>query len=324
MYRGCVFFLLATPLVLALLVPRAHAVPVPGLYVVVVQEREPQQAAQQAMRQELVRLTGAPDASADPALASLIDDARHYVQLQRATTSGSTQVVFDGAALRDAIMAAGRSVWDPDRPLLWIALPQRSRMRATICEHAWRPPRRRAAYRSPLYLRRRLPMPLAPARCSVRRGAPARVRRCSRKPAPADATHWQWTLVASNADGRWTGGADSGIDGAVDALVRAAQALEHAPLADFDCHIQGVSDLTSFASLLAAIGNTPGIVDVRVIEVDTDHLTLHLKARGSAADIQRALGERPIACHGHECGRRARVSIRRRGALSLGSQHGGS
>jgi Uncharacterized protein conserved in bacteria (DUF2066) len=290
MYRWCLFFLLATPLMLALLVSRAHAVPVPGLYVVVVQERDPQQAAQQAMRQELVRLTGAPDAPADPQLASLIDDARRYVQLQRATTSGSTQIVFDSAALRDAIMAAGRSVWDPDRPLLWIALPQSGAdasddLRARLSAAA-------AA--------RGLPLIFAPAATPADTANATTLLSAARRagasaallaqPAPADPTHWQWTLVASNADGRWTGGADSAIDGAVDALVRAAQALERAPLAEFDCHIQGVSDLTSFASLLAAIGNTPGIVDVRVIEVDTDHLTLHLKARGSAADIQRALG----------------------------------
>jgi hypothetical protein len=290
MYRWCLFFVLATLLTLALWMPCAYAVPVPGLYVVVVQEKDPQQAAQQAMRQELVRLTGAPDAPADPQLASLIDDARHYVQLQRATTSGSTQIVFDSTALRDAIVAAGRSVWDPDRPLLWIALPQsaadagddlRTRLSAAAAA-------------------RGLPLTFAPAATPADTANATTLLSAARRagasaallaqPLPADATHWQWTLVASNADGRWSGGADSGIDGAVDALVRAAQALERAPLADFDCHIQGVSDLRSFASLLAAVGNTPGIVEVRVVEVDADHLTLHLKARGGAADIQRALG----------------------------------
>ena len=93
------------------------------LYGATVPVTDTQQAAQQAMREVLVRLTGSRDAATDPALAGLVSGAHQYVQMQRATTSGATQVLFDSNMLRDAIGAAGRTVWNPDRPLIWIALP---------------------------------------------------------------------------------------------------------------------------------------------------------------------------------------------------------
>src|SRR5579872_856270 len=100
-----------------------HAAAVSSPYVVTVPAAEPSQAAQDAMRVELVRLTGMREAVTDPALAPIVDVARQYVQIERSTTSGQIQVLFDAAALRAAIEAAGRTIWDLNRPLLWISLP---------------------------------------------------------------------------------------------------------------------------------------------------------------------------------------------------------
>ncbi|MGA8707747.1 MAG: DUF2066 domain-containing protein, partial [Steroidobacteraceae bacterium] len=109
------------------LLPCAWAVvqgaPVPSLYAATVAEAEPQRAAQAAMREVLVRLIGSRDAADDPALTGIIEDASHYVQLERGTTRGSTQVIFDATTLRAALAAAGRTLWDPDRPLVWVVLP---------------------------------------------------------------------------------------------------------------------------------------------------------------------------------------------------------
>src|SRR5450631_4828186 len=101
----------------------ASAAPVPSLFAAVVPDADPQRAAQLAMREVLVRLVGTREAADDPALAGVIGDAKCYVQLERNTTRGATQVIFDGPALRAAVAAAGRSVWDPDRPLVWVVLP---------------------------------------------------------------------------------------------------------------------------------------------------------------------------------------------------------
>lgn len=101
----------------------AQATTVTSLYVVMVPSADPAQAAQQAMRVELVRLTGTRAAASDPALEALIDNARMYVQLERGTTTGQIQVLFDEPMLSAAISAAGRILWGTDRPLVWIQLP---------------------------------------------------------------------------------------------------------------------------------------------------------------------------------------------------------
>src|SRR3954469_9770097 len=68
--------------------------------------------AQAALRQVLVRATGARDAANDPALAGLLANAQTYVLGTRPTGSGSGAVVvmFDGAALERDIVAAGRTI----------------------------------------------------------------------------------------------------------------------------------------------------------------------------------------------------------------------
>ena len=125
MHRASFFirahFILA--LVMAGAVAPAWAVPVTSLYVVIVPGADPTQAAQEAMRVELVRLTGRRSAASDTALQGLIDGARQYVQLERATTSGQVQVLFDEPALASALTATGAVLWDADRPLLWVSLP---------------------------------------------------------------------------------------------------------------------------------------------------------------------------------------------------------
>src|SRR5213593_4811922 len=66
--------------------------------------------AQAALRQVLVRATGARDAANDPALAGVLAQAIQYVVGKRPANSGGTivTVMFDGAALERDITAAGR------------------------------------------------------------------------------------------------------------------------------------------------------------------------------------------------------------------------
>src|SRR3954470_22832059 len=80
--------------------------------------------AQSALRQVLVRATGARDAANDPALAGVLAQASQYVLGTRpANNSGSVvTVLFDGGALERDIMAAGRTVWATERPVLLVVL----------------------------------------------------------------------------------------------------------------------------------------------------------------------------------------------------------
>jgi Uncharacterized protein conserved in bacteria (DUF2066) len=295
MHRAREFF---RPLLLALLsslaAAAANAAPVPSLYTAIVPGSDPQHSAQAAMREVLVRLVGNRDAGDDPALAGIIEDAKRYVQLERNTTRGATQVIFDGPSLRAAVAAAGRSVWDPDRPLVWVLLP-------TLPGGATDDLRSQLNTAAQA---RGLPIALVSAEsagaaadtgnagtaallaAAHRAGAGAAL---TAQVAASDPQSLQWTLVAPNADGHWSGNAAVAIDGVTDALVRASRELETTPAGEFDCQIAGVSDLAAFTTVFDSVGTLPGVSDVTLRAVDADQLTLHFKARGGAGAITRAL-----------------------------------
>lgn len=92
------------------------------VYEVVVRGTDPSASIVEAMREALVRATGQRQAGSDPALQSLVMNASRYVTSSRPSPDGSTQVVFDGAAIEKEIMAAGRSVWGAERPFVVVVL----------------------------------------------------------------------------------------------------------------------------------------------------------------------------------------------------------
>jgi hypothetical protein len=286
-------------LVLALAAPRAQAVQaVPSLYGAVVAATDAQSAAQDAMREVLVRLTGMRDAAADPALAGLITDARHYVQSQRSTTAGSTQVLFDAGVLRDAIAAAGRSVWGPDRPLVWVQLPSQERAEASALR----------AHVTAAAQTRGLPILIAgtdavaaavggDAALSAARRAGANVALTAQL-AAGNPPALQWTLTAPSGDGHWTGAPELAIDAVTDALVQVAHQLDSAPVTELLCHVTGVSDLASFAAVVSGLRAAPEIASVTVRSIDADSLTLQLRARGGEAELAHALASERLRATG--------------------------
>ena len=293
MHRAREFFRSLPLALLSLLAAAsANAAPVPSLYAAIVPGSDPQHAAQAAMREVLVRLVGNRDAGDDPALAGIVEDAKRYVQLERNTTRGATQVIFDGPSLIAAVTAAGRNVWDPDRPLLWVLLPS---LAGGATDDL------RAQLNAAAQVRG-LPIALVSADSAGSAGdavnAAALLAAAHRAGAGAaltaqasasDPQAMQWTLVAPNAEGRWTGGAAVAIDGVTDALVRASHELEATPAGEFDCQIAGVNDLAAFTTVVDTVGSLPGVSDVTLRAVDADQLTLHFKARGGAGAITRAL-----------------------------------
>jgi hypothetical protein len=296
------------PAVAALLalacIAHVNAAPVASLYAATVADADPQRAAQQAMREVLIRLMGTREAADDPALAGLVGDAQHYVQVERSTTRGATQVLFDSQGLRAAVLATGRSVWDPDRPLVWVVLP-------TLGAAATDTLRSQLTAASQM---RGLPIalvsadtPASPLSADANADAAsvlAAARRAGAaaallaQPTAVDSDALQWTLVAPTAQGHWVGGAVAAIDGATDALARAARELDGAPLAELDCHISGVVDLAAYTAVLGAVTAAPGVIDVVVRSVDADRLTLHLRAHGSAAALARVVSSERLRASG--------------------------
>ena len=222
----------------------------------------------------------------------LVADAGHYVQTQRTTTTGATQVLFDANALNAAINAAGRSVWGPERPLLWVTLPPQDRG----CQRG----AARTAGSSGAGARStdRPSISVGTAADVVSSGEALRAaaRRAGASAAllgqvtPNDPANLQWTFAAAATDSRLIGGPEL-----LPSMVRpmhwsARRANSSASRSRrFDCQITGIADLASFTNALSIVSAAPGVSEVAVRAVDADTLTLHLKAHGDAATLERAL-----------------------------------
>jgi hypothetical protein len=264
----------------------ARSANVPQLFAVLVADADTQRAVAQAMRIVLVRLTGSRDAASDPALKALVDDAAHYVRLVRTTTAGATQVIFDDLRLREAVGAAGRSVWDLDRPTLQVWLPAvegatLDALRAQLTSAA-------EDRGLPLLVSTDAAAADGAAVLAAARRAGANAALLGQS-ASDSSLAWQWTLVAPDAEGQWTGGAAEGIDGATDALVHSAQSLAAAPVASVECRVTGVADLSGFSDVLDALRRAPGVTAVSLRDIEGDALLLQLAAHGTPSMLARAL-----------------------------------
>ncbi len=111
---------------------------------------------------------------------------------------------------------------------------------------------------------------------------------------PAQPGALQWTLSsADGGGGEWVGGPELAIDQAADTLATLARVINQSPVAQYVCHVSGVTDLEGLVGVLDAVHAAPGVTQVDVSDVDGDQLTLQLAARGSGPQLERALaGER--------------------------------
>ena len=252
-------------------------------------------ALQDAMRQVVVRATGRRDAGEDAALGSLITDASRYVKTYGTGPRGEPQVVFDSAAVERAITAAGRSVWERERPFTLVVLdPPRAR---AVQDTARAELERAAAERG-------LPISLIPLALVDAAG----------KPLTADAlleaaqryggdeilvgrgedtgpdSQLQWTLYTRAQNASWSGPLAAGIDHTVDMLVpQSGSSLAQAD-GDAQLHIEGVSSLAAYAAVERLLQSTAGVRRANIAAADAGSVTFTVTARGGAAGLEQALG----------------------------------
>jgi hypothetical protein len=251
-------------------------------------------AAQDAMREALVRATGRRDAATDPALAPLIADAAHYVKAYATGPRGESQVQFDPVAVERAINAAGRSVWDHERPFTLVVLdPPRSRAAA---EAARSELERVAAERG-------LPISLLPLAVTDASGNPLGADGLlqvaqryggdeilvGRGEDSGTDTPLQWTLYTRTRSQSWNGPLGGAIDHTVDLLVpqqgtSVAQAESETRVA-----IEGVSSLTDYAAVTRLLQSAPGVRRANVGSADGDTIVFEVSVRGGAAGLEQAL-----------------------------------
>ncbi len=251
-------------------------------------------ALQEAMRQALVRATGRRESADDPALASLVSDAPRYVKSYGTGPRGEAQVVFDGAAVERAVSAAGRSVWDRERPFTLVVLdPPRTR---TAEDGARAELERAAAERGlPISL---IPLPLTDSAGNAL-GADALLQAAQRYGGDeilvgrgADAgpnTPLQWTLYTRTLTTSWSGPLAAGIEHTVDVLVpQPATSLAEAD-APARVQVDGVNSLLAYATVERLLQSTPGVRRANIAAADAGTVTFDVTARGGAAGLGQAL-----------------------------------
>jgi hypothetical protein len=251
-------------------------------------------AVQGAMRQALVRATGRRESAEDPALANLVNDAPRYVKTYGTGPRGEPQVVFDGAAVERAIAAAGRSVWDRERPFTLVVLdPQRAR----AAEDSARAELERAAAERGLPISL-IPLPLTDSAGNPL-GAEALLQAAQRyggdeilvgRGADAGAdTPLQWTLYTRALNRSWSGPLAAAIDHTVDVLVpQPATSLADAD-ATARVQIEGVNSLLAYAVVERLLQSTPGVRRANIAAADAGSVTFEVTARGGAAGLGQAL-----------------------------------
>ena len=259
-------------------------------------------ALQEAMREALVRATGRREAADDPALGSIVAEAPKYVKNYTTGTRGQSQVVFDGPAVQQAITAAGRGVWDGDRPFTLVVLdPPRAREQA---EAARTELERVAAARGlPLSV---IPMPLAdvtgkPLSAEALLEAGQRYGGdqvlVGRGDAAATEAVLQWTLYRRGSSENWSGPLAAGVDHTVDQLVPPPATSLSQLESDTRVSVDGVRNLTDYATVTRLLQATPGVKRANIVATEAASVSFDVTVRGGAAGLEEALAGQAHLVH---------------------------
>jgi hypothetical protein len=251
-------------------------------------------ALQDAMREALVRATGRRESASDPALASVIADAQTYVKGYTPLSKGQSQVIFDSTAVDRAIAAAGRGVWDRNRPFTLIVLTP-APPRGT--EDAARVELEQTA------IARGLPVslvPLSPVDTSgnvLGRDALMELAQkyggdavlVGKGDTSSSSAQLQWTLSTRASSQSWTGTLAGGVNGAVDTMAPA----QAGSLADIESgarvEIVGVGNLTDYVNVQRTLESVPGVRRANVAAARGNTVVFDVLARGGSDAVSRTL-----------------------------------
>ena len=263
-------------------------------------QTDPAIQAQAALRQVLVRATGARDAANDPALAGLLAQAQQYVLLTRPPTSGSgIQVVFDAVALERDILAAGRTLWSSERPLLLVVLT------GGPATGAFETRRQVEGALDATANRRGQPIRVArpegaglPAMGDI----PADAGLTAAQRLGADAVlvgygdavpaggAWRWVLTAPGVSETWSGPLEDGVNNAADLFARNDAASAALPELVILVEIEGIPGLRDYVRASEILAEAGGVRGVHLAEAAGNRATFSVLARGGAEALLNSLG----------------------------------
>jgi hypothetical protein len=251
-------------------------------------------SVQDAMREALIRATGRRESASDPAFASIISDAQTYVKGYTTPPKAQPQVIFDGVAVERAIVAAGRSAWDRNRPFTLVVIyPPLAR----AADDAARAELDQAA------ISRGLPItvvPLSPVDASgndlTREALMQMAQRyggdavlVGRSDAGTANGQLHWTLHTSFSSESWSGPLSAGINGAVDNMASAQGGSLAQIEAGARVEIDGVASLTDYANVQRMLEAVPGVRRVNVGAATGNVVMFDVVARGGGDAVSHAL-----------------------------------
>ncbi len=264
-------------------------------------QTDPAVQAQAALRVVLVRATGARDAANDPALAGVLAQAQTYVIATRpAVSGGGTTVVFDAAALERDIVAAGRTVWGSDRPVLLIVLTGGPASGAFETRRQVEGALDAAANRrgQPITVARPealglpttgdIPSDAAMAAAQRLRGADGVL--VGYGDAVPNGGVWRWTFNAAGVSESWNGTLEEGLHGAADVFARNAVMYAAQPELTILVEVEGVPTLKDYARAAEMLGEAAAVRSVQLAEAAGSRATFSVVTRGGSDALLGTLG----------------------------------
>ncbi len=247
----------------------------------------------EGMRQALVRATGRRDAPSNPQLAALVQNSAQYLKGSRALAGGAIQLDFDAAALGQAIVAAGGTLWDSNRPFTLVAIdpvpsgPAGDALRVQLEQSAEA---------------RGLPISLVPLAVTDAAGVTqpdAAVLQSAQtlggdavligRADPANPGQWQWHLVSGYSSNAWSGATDAGIDGAADLLASVAVQSGSRPLEQVVVQVNGVATLSDYARVEQLLRTVPGVQSSGLAAAQGTTAFFNVGVRGGGTALAQGL-----------------------------------
>jgi uncharacterized protein len=263
-------------------------------------------AFQSAMKMVLIRVTGRRNADEDPALSSLVSNARRYVQQYRAAPDGQLWVAFDGPAIERWLTQNGQPLWGHERPTTLVLLGVQTGAQSGSVVTSEDSSDLKSAIDAAAAARG---LPLVwPSGADLQKfhidyaavstGSPSTFAEIGRRMGSDGVLIGRASSASANANIRWTHlyqDRSSEYSGTLEGVNRAADLYAGLFAASgaavpVDIEVSGLNDLRDYASLESYLESlTSLILHVSVESLSGDTVRFRLSTRGGLDSLQRAL-----------------------------------
>ena len=263
-------------------------------------------AFQGAMKTVLIRVTGRRNADEDPALSSLVSNARRYVQQYRAAPDGQLWVAFDGPAIERWLTQNGQPLWGHERPTTLVLLGVQTGAQSGSVVTTEDSSDLKSAIDAAATARG---LPLVwPSGAELQKfhidyaavstGSPSTFAEIGRRMGSDGVLIGRASSASANANIRWTHlyqDRSSEYSGTLEGVNRAADLYAGLFAASgtavpVDIEVSGLNDLRDYASLESYLESlTSLILHVSVESLSGDTVRFRLSTRGGLDSLQRAL-----------------------------------